>query len=226
MIVDNELDLFDVFEVDKVKGSGPFTLKFRASKKLTRHARLKLLGPGVYLIEYEDEIIYIGKFQKEKNIVGVRWLHHLRTITMRGREVGFSKNTYDEVKKDINFFSALEKTETKKRHMKATGTMTSVNRVRFASQHWNTFKIAQDSEVLKAFSFHFLRLGKLPLNGCPRGAVSYIESSALTAVQPKCNREYKAEIGQKKLKVEDVLNRIVAIAYSANMEFEAYTRVA
>src|SRR4051794_14843208 len=85
------LHISDVISVSFDKHAcEPLNLRFTAPM-LNPLTKAAWSGPGLYLISFGGEVIYIGKYQPfdRGNILNDRWLRHLETITLRGTRVGF-----------------------------------------------------------------------------------------------------------------------------------------
>jgi hypothetical protein len=85
------LNLTDVISVRRASNSlEPLNLVFY-KPNLDNASQRVLRGPGLYVISFKSEVIYVGKYRPNgPNILDDRWIRHLETITLRGARVGFS----------------------------------------------------------------------------------------------------------------------------------------
>lgn len=207
MYKNNQFKFSDIISVISNPEEGPLNLNFRR-EELNENNRAHFMGPGIYLISYCSEVIYIGKYQplNKGNILKDRWIAHLQTITMRGSRVGFGR-CVDTTKKlngilnDLTNAQLSEKIRQmhinpfeRSKRFKDTGVVTSINRVAFAVENWDSFSQVHDSKILKNFEFRLLRLEGLDTEVNAKKCISFIEKRLLSLHKPRINKEYKKEI--------------------------------
>ena len=172
----------------------PLNLSFSRNKNISKETKCALAGPGIYLISFGDEVIYLGKYQPTGgDILGVRWLRHMQTLTIRGSQVGFPSRNLNYLLRPVtnqNLYDALENLYANhlEEYFIDTGVVTSQNRIGFANENWETFRQQNDNAILGNFSIILLRLTNLPPEReeiC--NTVSAIERSILGSVRPRCN---------------------------------------
>ena len=169
----------------------------------------KLVGPGIYAVCYDQQLIYIGKYLGQKknpfagNIARLRWVQHLGSMTMRDRRVSLSRRSLS-VLLDPDFShrqnalidslaQAFENDRasgsTKPFLQRDRGCLSTVNRVLFALEHWALFSQA-GGPALGGFSFHYYRVerpsSELPTESL-RTQISILEDRLVEAFRPACN---------------------------------------
>lgn len=179
----------------------PFNLRFTEAAPSPELSGA-LAGPGVYLISYKAEVIYIGMYRPAKGrIVDDRWKRHLQTLTGRGINIGFGGASNPQKRRDL-FLASVEAeglrsaiqhayTYSRPARFRDTGFNTTPNRLRFASEQWAVFGSAGPADILRGFDFWLLRT-RLP--AMPQAAlqeVHGIEAAVLQTLRPLCNREYR-----------------------------------
>lgn len=108
----------------------------------------KLSGPGIYFLYYKSELVYIGYYFKSKGVDDVRtqrWIKELATISMRGKQVVFSKNAANAHTNCLQYPKYIGE-------ISDNGFQTSAKRVVFADQHWKEFR---NDEFLDHFNFYW-----------------------------------------------------------------------
>ena len=181
----------------------PFNIFFKKNPKYPQvNGKDLFKGPGIYLIEFKDKIIYIGKFKpfKKGDVISIRWKKHIETITNRGIHVGgFEKVDAKKTKqKKIDIlknilgskFDLLNIVPEGRR--RDTGTVTSVNRLNFAKNNWTDFKILNEA-ILNNFSFYYYQLDTESFLNCYKpkeffeDLASMIEEYLLIKYTTACN---------------------------------------
>ena len=173
----------------------PLKLSFSRNEDISKETKCDLTGPGIYLILFGDEVIYLGKYQPVRgDILGVRWLRHMQTLTIRGSQVGFRSKKLNYLLRQVtnqNLCTALKRLHKnhRKEHFIDTGVVTSQNRIGFANENWDTFRQQNDNAILGNFSIVLLRLTNLSSEKEKNRniIVSAIERSTLKCVRPRCN---------------------------------------
>lgn len=172
----------DAINVSNAPGSNyPFNLKF--STKLTGP---KVQGAGVYIICFNGEPVYLGKYQplNRNNIFNDRWLRHLETFTLRGSRVGFGpKSSADAIKPTLDpalyqLLCALPEHE-KVRCFRDTGVCASKSRRAFASAHWSEFSQRTKDNVLDGFSLYYYKVSGLKDEQQARAVVTALEEQII-----------------------------------------------
>ena len=200
-----------LFDIDFPKNPGekfpyeyPFNLDFNIKKSVVKD---KFKGPAVYAIEFEGNVIYIGKYRPEdKRLISTRWVKHIMTFTNRGYRVGgsalkkivkgeseYSKFNHKFLINIKDYFSESDRNDLNAKRFEDTNTVTSFNRLKFAN-----FLVANDKiEVSKNkidisnFTFNCFTLsGSKDDLRKRRDMVSIIEKILLCKYKPKCNKEY------------------------------------
>ena len=150
-----------LFDIDSPKNPGaefsyeyPFNLDFNIKKGVDKK---KFKGPAIYVIEFQGEVIYIGKYRPEdKSLISTRWVKHIMTFTNRGYRVGgsalkklvegkpeYSKFNHKFLNNIKDYFLETDQSdlEDKKKRYKDTGTVTSFNRLKFTPRFFSNSSI-------------------------------------------------------------------------------------
>lgn len=201
----NNYSLSDLISVHRTTNQNnlPFTYKFKENKT-SKDIRKVLAGTGIYLISWEGEVIYIGKYQPTSgNIVADRWARHLETITFRGSSLGFGKtrNPAKRAKKlieaaaDQRLAEIIISTLTiEPSRFSVTGYNTSENRVRFAGSKWNYLEKASEANILEHFQFSLFKIKPADSIAEAEKQISLIEVDTLKTFNPCCNKEFKKDL--------------------------------
>lgn len=205
-----------LFDIDSPKNPGkkfsyeyPFDLSFNIKNDVEKD---HFKGPAIYVIEFKDEVIYIGKYRPEdRSLISTRWVKHIMTFTNRGYRVGGSalkklvlaENDFAIFKQNKKFFEDIYRyfeSEENENRYEDTNTLTSFNRLRFADKYskFNSHKVD-----ISDFTFNCFTLSGDEKNLSKRKElISIIEKILLIKYQPKCNKEYLR--GESKIKLTDV----------------------
>lgn len=183
--------------------------RFSVDLEPSSRVKEKLVGPGIYAVCYDQQLIYIGKYLGQKNytfagnIARLRWVQHLGSMTMRDRRVSLSKRSLDVLlnRDFLHRHNALIRSlayafdndrassSTKPFLQRDRGCLSTVNRVLFALEHWPLFS-QSEGPALGRFSFHYFRVGKpsieLPAQTL-RTWISTLEDRLVEAFRPPCN---------------------------------------
>lgn len=154
----------------------PFNLEFKI--KTSKENSFK--GPGVYAITYKKVVIYIGSYSSIKpDIVNERWKKHLMTLTNRGYRVGFTAKTKQHLipSKFKVFFDRDEAFR-----LNDTGVVTTVERLTFASLHFDVFKDLSVETNLIDFDIYYYKI-----EDCKTNNAEKIEKDLIEQFQPSCN---------------------------------------
>ena len=179
----------------------PFNLDFKI--KTSKADSFK--GPGVYAITYKKVVIYIGSYSSiNPDIVNERWKKHLMTLTNRGYRVGFTAKTKQHLipSKFKVFFDRDEAFR-----LNDTGVVTTVERLTFASLHFDVFKDLNTETNLIDFDIYYYKIEDCKINNAKK-----IEKDLLVLFQPSCNfikNRTKSidgiDINSVKIKIDDLI---------------------
>ena len=198
----------------------PLDIDFCVNPEYIKPEKNSFTGPGIYLIEFGDELIYIGKFRPfcDGNIITTRWKPHLETLTNRGSHVGgFEKDHSKKLPHEkVGIFTSLKGCENSslEKRRRDTGTVTSKKRLEFAKANWNIFRskdINKLEDSLKKFTFYYFQLdegyffknseNKKELYG---DFASLIEEFLLIKYSTECNSGFNGEIPITDAKIADI----------------------
>jgi hypothetical protein len=151
----------------------PFDLSFRIIAEKSEVFQ----GPGIYWVTFKDELIYIGSYSSVlPNLISDRWVKHIQTFTNRGYRLGFNALTKKElIPTELKFFFDRDCYR-----YCDTGTVTSIERLIFASRNFDEFKLSDGSEIIDNFRFYYC-----PLDSTQ--AAKDIESGLIEQLRPICN---------------------------------------
>ena len=198
-------DLFDIAVVEPrtQRGSaermpGIFNLDFRYNQRDAG----ALAGGGIYAIYYKGKLLYIGLFTGDKgipfvsNVASRRFYKHLEALTLRGRNIGFSRKNYDKVvalhRPDCSLMQSLKGTLVPRGN---GGVKTYLGKVEFASDNWNLFsRIECDRSVLDGFTFVYGRIGPNHFHQNityqqVKNYINVIEDDLILKHDPLCNEK-------------------------------------
>lgn len=194
----------DVIDIDArpnqpVPGNPSFAdLVFRPRRSL---APSVVAGAGVYTIHFDGRLLYLGKFQGTTgnpfggSVIDARWTKHMATLTMRGRRISVPNRTINELASrhhDHPIVAGILDAD-RKVVSKDKGCISSLNRIRFAMQHWDAFADF-NSQVLTRFTFLYGQIQPCAVSeDWIRGAVSDLERDLVAQLQPPCNGNVPAE---------------------------------
>lgn len=213
-------DVIDVHQDQPLPGNPAFAnLVFRPRRNL---APSVVAGAGIYAIHFDGNLIYLGKFQGTKentfggSVVDARWTKHMGTLTMRGRRVSVPNQTISLLANGHRDHPAVVGIMGADRDFLSTdrGCISSLNRIRFAMQHWDAFS-AFDPGVLSRFQFLYGQIQPRSVNeDWIRGAVSDLERDLVAQLRPPCNGNVLAEraghhtLEQTRQAIEAALSRL------------------
>jgi hypothetical protein len=183
----------------------PFNLNFKIKK--CHKGKEEFSGPGIYIITYKKNVIYIGSYASKKpKIIEERWIKHIMTMTNRGYRIGFSAKTKRaKIPKDIKKF--FEDADGKGFRYCDTGTVTTLERLEFANSYFHLFKrlhvsIISDS-IISDFQFHYTKIPK-----CTEKDLKKIEKKLIEEYKPICNFLKKSIKKNNKINCKDVLKTL------------------
>ena len=177
----------------------PFNLNFKIKKC---QVKKDFSGPGIYIITFKKNVIYIGSYASKKpNIIEERWKKHLMTMTNRGYRIGFSAKTKrTKIPKDIKKF--FEDADGKEFRYYDTGTVTTLERLEFANSYFHLFK-RDDVSIISDFQFHYTQIPK-----CTEKDLKKIEKKLIEEYKPICNFLKKSIKKNNKINCKDVLKTL------------------
>jgi len=177
----------------------PFNLNFKIKKC---QVKKDFSGPGIYIITFKKNVIYIGSYASKKpNIIEERWKKHIMTMTNRGYRIGFSAKTKrTKIPKDIKKF--FEDADGKEFRYYDTGTVTTLERLEFANSYFHLFK-RDDVSIISDFQFHYTKIPK-----CTEKDLKKIEKKLIEEYKPICNFLKKNIKKNNKINYKDVLNTL------------------
>ena len=171
----------------------PLNLSFSPNENISDKIECALAGPGISLISFGDEVIYLGEYQQPDggNILDDIWLRNMQTLTIRGRQVGFRSGNFNDLLEQAtnqDLYNALTNlyANHQEEYFRDTGAVTTPNRIVFANENWDTFRQQNDNSILGKFSIILLRLTNLPPER-EEIIVSAIKEGTLECVEPICN---------------------------------------
>jgi len=178
----------------------PFNLNFKIKK--CHKDKKEFSGPGIYIITYKKNVIYIGSYASKKTkIIEERWEKHIMTMTNRGYRIGFSAKTKRaKIPKDIKKF--FEDADGKGFRYYDTGTVTTLERLEFANSYFHLFK-RRDVSIISDFQFHYTKIPK-----CTEKDLKKIEKKLIEEYKPICNFLKKSIKKNNKINCKDVLKTL------------------
>lgn len=122
----------------------PLNLEFVVKDKKSKD----FSGPGIYFLYFKEELVYIGYFfpnEQTRDVRNERMNKELLSITMRGKQIGFTQSSFDAHQNCVNYpiFQG---------EISQNGFQTSVKRINFVDKNWNNFKT---NDFLKHFIFYW-----------------------------------------------------------------------
>ena len=192
-------------QIEKIKESSfkkekrlcefPFNLNFSINKNFKQ--KNEFTGPGIYIITFKQNVIYIGSYASGKSeIIDERWKKHIMTMTNRGYRIGFSSKTKrDQIPKKIKKF--FEKNN--KFRYYDTGTVTTIERLRFADSYFHIFE-SDDNSILSDFNFYYTQISK-----CNSEDLKKMEKKLIEKFSPRCNFSPKGLEGNININCNDVI---------------------
>jgi hypothetical protein len=140
-------------------------------------------SPGIFFLFYRGELIYIGFTNNHENLIAERVIRQIATITLRDHRLQFTKAALETLLNAPMFESYFI---LPKPIIANTDFVTSVNRVLFASNHWDEFKNF-NNETLSRFEMEWYPNPNL---GVCR-SISDLCDSLKNRYKPRCNQEYR-----------------------------------
>jgi hypothetical protein len=148
-------------------------------------------GPGIYLIGFKKELIYVGKFESKNkgDVRADRIRRHLEGMTLRGSQCGFNKECSNFVLNEKKMLRILNKSDKFAQRIvenKKTGAMTSPNKLRLALDNMESFMNKNISDIFKDFQIAYVPFKQ-------SNKVDVIEKEMILLFNPKCNKEYHSD---------------------------------
>jgi hypothetical protein len=214
-------DVIDVIQNQPLPGNPVFAdLIFRPRRNL---APSVVAGCGAYAICFQNSLLYVGQYRGTigapfgGHVVRERWTKHLATLTLRGRRVSVPNQTITELSSRYRDHPAVAGILDADRKVvsKDKGCISSLNRIRFAMQHWDDAFADFNSGVLNRFTFLYGQIQPYAVSeDWIRGAVSDLERDLVARLQPPCNGNVPAErarhhtLEQTRQAIEAALSRL------------------
>jgi len=202
----------DLFSIIETKDVFPFNINF----KVKENKLIESLGRGIYLISFNDQLIYLGSFTPKKNgnVHKVRWAKHVSTLTCRGYNVSLgSVNKWNWFKEEIKrnkipiCFNSFGIDVIAKKS-KDNGVVTSLNRIKFAIENKDCFFKKDDLLSALNLNFHFFSF-----NSLKKCAILSLEKNLIKEFNPPCNFQFDNE--KSTATIEHVLKYLKHLNYGS-----------
>lgn len=190
-------DIFYYKTVDPISQKAPFRNIEVKSKKLVAKAT------GIYFIFFEDRLLYLGIFSNAKSgaVDQVRWLKHIETFSMRGKNVTLAEGSQDFLGKRGHQQFLIDCESFKK----PKGRVSSKMRGDFAGRNWHELETVEPQKLLNKFSFLFQKISRQKdQSGFHfKKYLQEIESSYISSLKPIGNKLFpdSSEITKDQLKI-------------------------
>ena len=139
-------------------------------------------NPGIFFLFYRGELIYIGFTNNHQDVITERVVRQLATITLRDHRIQFTSAAINALRGNEIFNTYFNLPEPVVANVDF---VTSVNRVKYAAQHWDEFKNF-NSETLSRFEMEWYP--NPDLKG--HGSVEELCQQLKNHYKPRCNEEY------------------------------------
>lgn len=170
-------DLFTFETIEEFKF--PFNIKFN------RIYKKPISGPAIYIISLNGNVIYLGSYKKDKDIISARWNMHIQTNTCRGIKVGFGNhNRFEKMYRPLFEQNGIE-LDTRNR-LKDTGVVTAENKVKFCMNNWSLFKEFDNNLNL---SFHLFKPSADTTEKFIK-KINAIEMELIKTINPPSNKQF------------------------------------
>lgn len=139
---------------------------------------------GIFFLFFRGELIYIGFTENNQDVIAERFLRQFAAITMRDHRIQFTQAALKELhaKKEVfNTFFNLPEPKIDNKDF-----VSSVNRVTFASYHWDEF-INLNDETLSRFEFEWYPNPPLGNNS----SIEVLCTELKKKYKPRCNQEFR-----------------------------------
>lgn len=192
-------ELFTVEIIDPAKF--PFNINY--SRKHLENIK----GPGLYFITIDGEIVFLGSYKTDNDIIADRWIRYMHTITCRGTNIGFGnktidwfRNTYSPIFTRNNI--TINETEIVNERLRDTGYVTTRNIVKYCMSKWNILNNMDNNLNL---SFHLFKPDAKYAREFVKDIAS-IKKHLIQHINPPCNSQYKSKL--KTLNLKDAIELI------------------
>jgi hypothetical protein len=139
--------------------------------------------PGIFFLYYRGELIYIGFTNNHQDVIAERVVRQLAAITLRDHRIQFTQAALDELRgKDV--FNTYFNLPTPV--VANVDFVTSVNRVAFATYHWDEFKNL-NKETLERFEIEWFPNPPLGIHHDIEALCTALKKK----YKPRCNQEYR-----------------------------------
>jgi hypothetical protein len=155
----------------QINGDFPLNCQFMPKTPIP----LEFESAGIYMLFFDQEIIYIGLAVKEEAVLRLR--KQLSTITLRGNNVSFN----DACKGIIQSSSILSRQFSQAINQNNARFETSANRIQFSEANWELFSRMND-EILSRFLIVWF-----PENECQEETLVEIRNRWVSDLKPICN---------------------------------------
>ena len=187
-------EIFSISEIAPLEGM-PRVANLRAIKN---HDGPSINGCGIYFIQYQGRLIYIGKFLGTKSnaftgdIFGARWCRHISTLTIRGARVSIGKTVLERFvsEEPTHVLTSILNSFDIKKLEHDRGFTVPFNRLKFVAKYWETFS-ESSNHWLNKFQFGYLQLSEMHWSSYStlqiRKIINQAEKHAIQQFNPRCN---------------------------------------
>jgi len=204
-------ELFDIKQSTSLLGMPSWAnLRFTIKRK---NMKQDFGGLGLYGVFYENYLIYVGKFLGQKinpyggDIRDARWSKHLGSLTLRARNLSFSKRSMDSIAQtNESIPKGCLMQVSPDMLLRDRGCLSTLNRFLFGSQNWSSFSILNDS-ILEKFEFMYIKVQDGSSTETDmRLSVSQAEVAVVMQLKPRCNAVILDHQAKKNLLADDFEN--------------------
>jgi hypothetical protein len=166
--------------VNANKNQFPCNLEFES---IASASAAEYKKPGIFFLFYRGELIYIGYTDNNQDVIAERVVRQLATITLRDHRIQFTSAAINALRGNeiFNTYFNLPAPVIANKDF-----VTSVNRVKYAAQHWDEFKNF-NAETLSRFEMEWYP--NPDLKG--HGSVEELCQQLKDHYKPRCNQEYR-----------------------------------
>jgi hypothetical protein len=138
---------------------------------------------GIFFLFFRGELIYIGFTNNHQDVIQERVVRQLATITLRDHRIQFTSAALDVLKNEPIFNTYFNLPAPV---IANVDFVTSVNRVAFASYHWDEF-INLNDDTLSRFEFKWYPNPSLGNHA----SIEALCNEMKKKYKPRCNQEYR-----------------------------------
>lgn len=179
------------------------------SKRYRDGVNADLAGSGLYGVCFRGRLVYVGSYcgQKPKvgdkdgayftgDVVGKRWWAHFGSLVARSHRLHIAPRVLRNLSDEIGphpLLTALS--QAGPAIHKDDGCLGAENRIRFAVRNWTRFTTNSASDLLRQFSFVYVREDGADLDASPRALADAIEAAEIEAIavmHPEVNTAQRA----------------------------------